>query len=172
MNGTFSLSEGDELELRLAVEAPTIKETVVLKGGIILQLANLDPIVLPLEMTCEFPRISNAKELYSESSGMNVLKVPVPKNTKISPLQFKNQSANSISFEVELASLSTEPSVEEAYNLTVQRNVNTLANSPFTIQLNLTTNEDFEGELPAKQIIRRILILKIKNSAVHFYYPL
>jgi hypothetical protein len=60
----------------------------------------------------------------------------------------------------------------EAYDLVPQGSVNCLANSPFQINMQFVINDDFEGELPETQIIRRLLILKIKNSSVYFYYPI
>ena len=61
---------------------------------------------------------------------------------------------------------------QQAYRLQAQTAVNTLGSSSFSINLQLMVNEDFEGKLPETQVIRRILILKVKNSSVHYYFPL
>jgi hypothetical protein len=54
--------------------------------------------LLQLKVKCDIPKIIHGKELFSSVSGINVLKMPVRKNTKVSPLQFKNQSPYSIAF--------------------------------------------------------------------------
>jgi len=130
------------------VHGPKTKHPLHLKGGLLLKINNFEPMVLPLEIDCELPRISHGKQLFSSDNGINVLKVSARKNFKISPLQFRNHSPFSLSFEVELAGPNSEFVVHQAYNLTTQANVNTLAHSCFNVNLNLIINDDFEGKLP------------------------
>jgi hypothetical protein len=40
------------------------------------------------------------------------------------------------------------------------------------VNLQLKENMSYKGPMPAKDTIRKILILKIKNSSVYFNYPL
>jgi hypothetical protein len=42
----------------------------------------------------------------------------------------------------------------------------------FFVNLQLKENINFKGNLPAKDTIRKILVLRIKNSSVYFNYPL
>jgi hypothetical protein len=159
--------------LKIAVTGPETKQPMQLKGSIALQLNRFEPVTLPIEMNCEIPRITNGKELFSANNGINVLKIPVRKNVKIAPLQFKNHSQTSLSMEVELVGPpSGDLTEQQAYRLQAQTAVNTLGSSSFSINLQLMVNEDFEGKLPETQVIRRILILKVKNSSVHYYFPL
>jgi hypothetical protein len=53
---------------------------------------------LELKVKCDIPKITNGKELFSSVNELNVLKIPVRKSTKISPLIFKNHSPYSIPF--------------------------------------------------------------------------
>lgn len=42
----------------------------------------------------------------------------------------------------------------------------------FFVNLQLKENINFKGLVPVKDTIRKILVLKIKNSSVYFNYPL
>lgn len=50
--------------------------------------------------------------------------------------------------------------------------MNCQANTQFFVNLQLKENMSYKGPMPAKDTIRKILILKIKNSSVYFNYPL
>lgn len=42
----------------------------------------------------------------------------------------------------------------------------------FFVNLQLKENINFKGVVPVRDTIRKILVLKIKNSSVYFNYPL
>lgn len=47
-----------------------------------------------------------------------------------------------------------------------------MANSPFFVNLQLKTNMNYRGMTPKTDTIRKVLILKVKNSTVFFHYPI
>lgn len=47
-----------------------------------------------------------------------------------------------------------------------------MANSPFFVNLQLKTNMNYKGVMPKSDTIRKVLILKVKNSTVHYNYPI
>jgi len=64
-SGRFKLAQNGQLQLRITVQAPDTKQPLHLKGGLVLKINDFEPFVLPIEISCEFPRISCAKELFS-----------------------------------------------------------------------------------------------------------
>lgn len=42
----------------------------------------------------------------------------------------------------------------------------------FFVNLQLKENMNYKGIVPARDVIRKILVLKIKNSSVYFNYPI
>lgn len=53
-----------------------------------------------------------------------------------------------------------------------QNFVNCQANMQFFVNLQLKENMNYKGVMPIRDTIRKILVLKIKNSSVYFNYPL
>lgn len=50
--------------------------------------------------------------------------------------------------------------------------MNCQANTQFFVNLQLKENMSYKGPMPAKDYIRKILILKIKGSSVYYNYPM
>ena len=50
--------------------------------------------------------------------------------------------------------------------------MNCIANNPFFVNLQLKPNMNYRGITPKTDTIRKILILKVKNSSVHYSYPI
>lgn len=50
--------------------------------------------------------------------------------------------------------------------------MNCLANSPFNVNMQLRVNMEYEGVMPLTETIRKVLILRVKNTSVYFYYPI
>lgn len=46
-----------------------------------------------------------------------------------------------------------------------------MAKTPFFVNMQLKTNMNYRGVTPKSDTIRKILILKVKNSSVFFSYP-
>jgi hypothetical protein len=50
--------------------------------------------------------------------------------------------------------------------------VNVQANTQFFVNLQLKENMGYKGTMPAKDYIRKILVLKIKGSSIYYNYPM
>ena len=53
-----------------------------------------------------------------------------------------------------------------------QNFVNCQAASPFFVNMQLKENINYRGPVPSRDTIRKILVLKIKNSSVYFNFPI
>ena len=53
-----------------------------------------------------------------------------------------------------------------------QNFVNCPANTQFFVNIQLKENMNYKGVMPARDTIRKVLLLKIKNSSVFFNYPI
>lgn len=54
----------------------------------------------------------------------------------------------------------------------MQNFVNCQANTQFFVNLQLKENMNYQGPMPTKDTIRKILVMKIKNSTVYFNFPM
>jgi hypothetical protein len=89
---------------------------------------------------------------------------------RIPPIPFKNISAFNLILEVETATM--EDFSERPYDIISQNTVNCMANSPFFVNLQLKTNMNYKGIMPKIDTIRKVLILKVKNSTVFYNSPI
>ena len=86
------------------------------------------------------------------------------------PIPFKNMS--NFNFTLEVEAISSESFQNKPYDIITQNFVNCQANTQFFVNLQLKENMSYKGPMPTRDTIRKILILKIKNSSVYFNYPL
>ena len=86
------------------------------------------------------------------------------------PIPFKNLSAFNFTLEVE--AITNESFANRPYDIVTQNFVNCQANMQFFVNLQLKENMNYKGVMPLRDTIRKVLILKIKNSSVYFNYPL
>lgn len=89
---------------------------------------------------------------------------------RLPPIPFKNSS--NFNFILEAETVTTEDFSERAYDIIAQNTANCMANSPFFVTLHLKTNMNYRGVTPKTDTIRKVLILKVKNSTVYFHYPI
>lgn len=100
-----------------------------------------------------------------------MIKVPAKKNMiRLPPIPFKNLSNFNFSLEVE--AISNESFSNKPYDIVCQSLVNCQANMQFFVNLQLKENINYKGQIPVRESIRKILLLKIKNSSVFFNFPL
>ena len=100
-----------------------------------------------------------------------MIKVPAKKNQiRMPPIPFKNLS--NISFTLEVEAISNENFSAKPYDIITQNFVNCQANTQFFVNIQLRENMKYKGIMPVKDTIRKVLLLKIKNSSVYFNYPL
>lgn len=99
-----------------------------------------------------------------------MIKIPAKKNMRMPPLPFKNLS--SFNFMLEAETISHTSFANRAYDVTVSAIVNCSANTPFFVNIQLKPNLNYKGVTPKTDIIRKVLVLKLKNSSVCFSYPI
>jgi hypothetical protein len=61
---------------------------------------------------------------------------------------------------------------DRAYDIGCPSSVVCAANSPFFVMLQLKNNPSYEGTVPKTDTIRKILVLKVRNSSLYFTYPI
>ncbi len=111
------------------------------------------------------------KDLYKADEDCSMIKVPAKKNQiRMPPIPFKNVS--NFNFTLEVETISGDNFSNRAYDVVSQNFVNCQANMQFFVNLQLKENINFKGTMPLKDTIRKILVLKIKNSTVYFNYPI
>lgn len=111
------------------------------------------------------------KDLYKADEDCSMIKVPAKKNQiRMPPIPFKNVS--NFNFTLEVETISSDNFSNRAYDVVSQNFVNCQANMQFFVNLQLKENINFKGNMPLKDTIRKILVLKIKNSSVYFNYPI
>lgn len=86
------------------------------------------------------------------------------------PIPFKNLS--NFSFTLEVEAITNENFGNRAYDIITQNFVNCQPNTQFFVNLQLKENINYKGVVPVKDTIRKVLVLKIKNSSVFFNFPL
>lgn len=86
------------------------------------------------------------------------------------PIPFKNLSNHNITLEVE--AITNENFSNRPYDIMTQNFVNAQANNQFFVNIQLKENMNYKGPMPTRDTIRKVLILKIKNSAILYNFPL
>ena len=73
---------------------------------------------------------------------------------------------------LEAETVSSSSFANRAYDVTVSSIVNCSANTPFFVNIQLKPNSNYRGATPKTDILRKVLVLKLKNSSVCFSYPI
>ncbi len=68
--------------------------------------------------------------------------------------------------------MTSEDFSKRPYDIISQNTVNCVSNTPFFVNLQLKPNMNYRGPTPKTDTIRKILILKVKNSSIHYTYPI
>lgn len=71
-----------------------------------------------------------------------------------------------------MEAITNESFSTRAYDIVTQNFVNCQANTQFFVNLQLKENPQYKGPMPSRDTIRKILVLKIKNSSVFYNFPL
>jgi hypothetical protein len=166
----FRIKRCENAELRVAVKVPVVKYPYTITGNLTIQLENTIPVVIPILCKTEMPQIVCMKELFDVGEGTPIIKIPAKKCTRIPPIPFKNMSSFNFALEAEI--IGATGSSQRPFDISVQNTTNCMANTPFFINLQLKTNMNYSGVMPLTDTIRKILILKVKNSSVFFSYPI
>ena len=97
--------------------------------------------------------------------------MPAKKNQiRMPPIPFKNLS--NFNFTLEVEAITNENFSNRPYDIVTQNFVNCQANTQFFVNLQLKENMQYKGQMPSRDTIRKILVLKIKNSSVFYNYPM
>lgn len=99
-----------------------------------------------------------------------MIKIPAKKGAKLPPLPFKNLSSYTCYFEVE--TITTEDMSKRPFDLSCPSSIVCTANSPFFVMLQLKINPLYDEPIGKTDVIRKILVLKVRNSSLYFSYPI
>lgn len=166
----FRIKKREKAQVRIAVKVPVVRTPYQINGTLTIQLENTIPVVLPISCKSEMPQIVCMKELFEVEEGTRIIKIPAKKSMRIPPIPFKNCSPFTFVLEIETAT--TENFSDRPYDIISQSTTNCMANAPFFVNLQLKTNMSYRGALPVSDTIRKVLLLKVKNSTVYFSYPI
>lgn len=167
----FKIRKKERALVKVAVKIPPVKENYTIDGVLEIQLESLQPVCLPITAKCEVPQIVCLKDLFKPDEDCNMIKVPAKKNQiRMPPIPFKNLS--NFNFTLEVEAISNENFFNRPYDIVTQNFVNCQANTQFFVNLQLKENMSYKGVLPVRDTMRKILILKIKNSSVYYNFPL
>ena len=92
------------------------------------------------------------------------------RQNEIIVLPFENLS--NLSLDLEVGTLSIEDFRNRPYDVSVQLFSACKSKSRFYLKVFLRRNKYFTGKLPLRDFIRKVLVLKVKNSSVCYSYPL
>jgi hypothetical protein len=167
----FKIRKKERAQVKVAVKIPPVRENYVIEGFLEIQLESLQPVTLPIYAKCEVPQIVCIKDLYKPDEDTPVIKIPAKKNQiRMPPIPFKNLS--NFNFTLEIEAISNESFSGKPYDIITQNFVNVQANTQFFVNLQLKENMGYKGTMPAKDYIRKILVLKIKGSSIYYNYPM
>lgn len=165
----FRIRRSDRAELKVAVKIPATRQPCTITGTLAIQLEHAVPVYLPITSKCEVPSVMCLK-LLEDQHGTQMIKIPAKKGARLPPLPFKNLSSFCCSFEAE--TITSEDMSERAYDIACTSAVSSLGNSPFFVMLQLRNNPAYEGPMPTTDTIRKVLVLRVKNSSLYFSYPI
>lgn len=86
--------------------------------------------------------------------------------------RFPSKNLSNFNFTLEVEAISNESFSGRPYDIITQNFVNCQANTQFFVNLQLKENMSYKGNMPAKDFIRKILVLKIKGSSIYYNYPI
>jgi hypothetical protein len=167
----FKIKKREKAQVKVAVKVPPVKGNYKISGVLEVRLESMEPTLLPITSNAEVPEIQCIKELIKADEGCRVIRIPAKKNqVRLPPVPFKNVST--FNFSVEVEAISNENFSERAYDVITQNFVNCQASTPFFVNMQLKENLNFRGPIPTRDTIRKILVLKIKNSSVYYNFPI
>ena len=75
-------------------------------------------------------------------------------------------------FDIDIGAITNENCADKPYDIITSKVVHSEADKRFYVVVNLKENKEYSGPFPKRYYIRKILVLKIKNSSVCYSYPL
>lgn len=160
------------LKYKIALKVPNLKNICTLKGSVIIGVQGIESTInIPITSFVEIPEIFCPKEIFDRENICSVIKFALKKGKKQDcKIPFKNNSEMNLTLEFEFL----EPeNKKNGYDLINYPNIINIAANGIGILnvilkpiLNSPQNENTDNQ------IRRILLGKIKNSSMIYYFPL
>ena len=115
----FKLKKTQNAQIKVAVKIPPVKMSMIIEGHLHIQLDNLIPMHLPLQVKCQVPEIFCCKELFKTDENTAMIKIKAHKDQhEIIMIPFENPSH--LKLQLEVGTLSLESFKDRPYDLTVQ----------------------------------------------------
>ena len=162
------------LKYKVALKVPNLKSASELQGSVVITVQGVESnITLPVISAVDIPEIFCPKEIYDKNNNCSIIKFALKKGKKQDcKIPFKNNSRYNVTMEFEFI----EPQEKKiGYDILTYPSVVSLAANGFGI-LNVILKPTINA-LPALENnndkeIRRVLLAKIKNSSMIYYFPL
>lgn len=161
------------LKYKVALKVPNLKAASELQGSVVITVQGVESnITLPITSTVEIPDIFCPKEIYDKDNACSIIKFALKKGKKQDcKIPFKNNSRYNVTMEFEFI----EPQGKKnGYDILTYPSIVSLAANGFGILnviLKPTLNAPPQDSSNDKEI-RRVLLAKIKNSSMIYYFPL
>ena len=161
------------LKYKVALKVPNLKSASDLQGSVVITVQGVESnITLPITSTVEIPDIFCPKEIYDKDNSCSIIKFALKKGKKQDcKIPFKNNSRYNVTMEFEFI----EPQGKKnGYDILTYPSIVSLAANGFGILnviLKPTLNAPPQESSNDKEI-RRVLLAKIKNSSMIYYFPL
>ena len=159
---------------KIALKVPNLKGVCTLKGSVIISIQGIEStITLPISSYVEIPDIFCPKEIFDKENSCSVIKFALKKGKKQDcKIPFKNSSSLNLTMEFEFI----EPEGKKmGYDLLNYPNtINIAANGVgiLNVILKPILNIQPENMNDNENEIRRVLLAKVKNSSMIYYFPL
>ena len=161
------------VKYKIALKVPNLKSICALKGSVIITVQGVESnLTLPVTSFVEIPEIFCPKEIYDNANSCSVIKFALKKGKKQDcKIPFKNNSSLNLCLEFEFI----EPDRKKTgYDLlTYPSSINIGGNGIGMLNVILKPIIQIQQqEAQNENEIRRVLLAKIKNSSMIYYFPL
>lgn len=169
---TGIIPPNNTLKYKIALKVPNLKNMCNLKGSVIISVQGIESTInIPITSFVEIPEIFCPKEIFDRENICSVIKFALKKGKKQDcKIPFKNNSEMNLTLEFEFL----EPeNKKNGYDLINYPNIiNIAANGIGILNVILKPILNSSQNDHTDNLIRRILLGKIKNSSMIYYFPL
>jgi len=162
----------NSLKYKIALKVPNLKTGCDLNGSVIVSVQGLESnITIPIVSLVEIPDIFCPKEIFDKANTCSIIKFALKRGKKQDcKIPFKNNSGYNVTMEFEFI----EPQGKKnGYDLlTYPSTVNLGANGIGILNVILKPTLNAPQDTQNDNEIRRVLLAKIKNSSMIYYFPL
>ena len=172
------------MKFKIALKVPNLKDRRELKGSATLALQGSEAsLTVPIKANIDIPKLHCPKELYNTKFGCQVIRLAIKKGKKQDckiPLKNCNSLGYSCEFEVTDINAKKGKMLPPSYDLVVYPSVANVPANGF-ILMNFVLKPALPGlrqtpsmkdsESGGSEIMKKILIMKVRNSSVVMSYP-